>query len=163
MKQKHMPVLLILVAVGPALAGCITGRDQPGVPDATLTNSDGERFEFAEMFDRPLVLFFMKARNCAPCFIETRDVLVPLHEDVGDEANFLSLDIDPTESNRDLREFQQRLGANWTHALDSEGINRHYNVAQLSVLVVLDTDGDVVLKKVDPSKSEIKSAIERAA
>lgn len=158
MKPLHIPALLLIAA----LAGCLQSSDlgEPA-PEFAVTDSAGQTVSLTDFEGKPVVLLFAFVNGCPSCVAETRDVLVPLHEEFNGSIGFVTFTILPKhESDEDLERFKKRYNASWNHARDTQGITQDYSVTQLSTVVVLDAEHRIRLVKVDPSKTDIREAIQ---
>jgi len=89
--------------------------------------------------------------------------LVEVYGEHGTDIVMISVDVDRTESNSDLRSFRNGHGAQWTFARDTDDLQLKYNVESIPKLVIIDAQGDVVYTHVgSESAGKISKEIERA-
>jgi peroxiredoxin len=157
------PILTAGIATLLALAGCITANQNVGeaAPAFTLKDSNGQIVTLDSFAGKPVVILFGSLKGCETCAAESKNVLKPLHDELGDEAGFLTVSILPQiESDQDLNQFKQDYGLSWSHARDTNGMTRQYQITQLSTVVVLDSRHNIVLQSVEPGTSKIREALE---
>ena len=140
-------------------AGCLSPplgvQEGDAAPDFSVTNTEFETVRLSDFADRPVVLYFFSL-SCGTCYSKTRDVLVPLERDVGDEVAFLSLSVGFEETRSDLLRFKNQTGASWVFAWDDGQVAPTYGVVQPSTVIVLDRDHQVLVKKAEPERSDIE-------
>lgn len=125
----------------------------------TASTSSGE--EVPVPGGKPSVIFFFSV-NCGTCgpgaqALAEAQASTP-------EVNYVAVDIDPTESVDDVREFLTTNDAtSLAYALDTDAALTHaYQLTQLSTAVVLDASGAEVYRGVDPTPTQIRSALTKA-
>lgn len=153
--MKRIVIVLALALV----AGCVNapvGID-PGdpAPNFEVTDTDFNKVRLSDFEQKPVLLFFFSV-SCGTCQGETRNVLVPLEQDVGDAVGFVSLTIGYDETRDDLVSFKQDTGAQWPHAWDVDYVAQDYGVYAPSTVVVLDKEHRMVYRAVDPDRATIE-------
>ena len=110
---------------------------------------------------KPSVVFFFSA-TCGTCGPGAR-ALAEAQASTPD-ANYVAVDIDPNESVEDVREFLTANDADTlAYALDTDAaLTRAYQLTQLSTAVVLDASGTEVYRGVDPTPTQIRTALTKA-
>ncbi|GGO85463.1 hypothetical protein GCM10011584_05490 [Nocardioides phosphati] len=110
---------------------------------------------------KPSVVFFFSA-TCGTCGPGAR-ALAEAQAGTPD-ANYVAVDIDPNESVEDVREFLTANDAGTlAYARDTDAaLTRAYELTQLSTAVVLDASGTEVYRGVDPTPTQIRSALSKA-
>lgn len=110
---------------------------------------------------RPSVVFFFSA-TCGTCGPGAR-ALAETQASTPD-ANYVAVDIDPNESVDVVREFLTANDAGTlAYALDTDAaLTRAYQLTQLSTAVVLDASGTEVYRGVDPTPTQIRTALSKA-
>lgn len=91
-------------------------------------------------------------------------VLRAVYEKHGNEIIMISVDIDVTESNEDLREFKQEYIAEWVFALDNteEDVAGKYEVIGIPKTFIIDMNGDVSYTHSGPvGEKEVLEEIEK--
>ena len=110
---------------------------------------------------KPSVVFFFSA-TCGTCGPGAR-ALAEAQASTPD-ANYVAVDIDPNESVDVVREFLTANDAGTlAYARDTDAaLTRAYQLTQLSTAVVLDASGTEVYRGVDPTATQIRSALSKA-
>lgn len=125
----------------------------------TASTSSGR--EVAVPGGKPSVLFFFSA-SCGSCGPGTA-TLVEAKAGTP-EANYVVVDVDPAQSVEVVQEFLTANDADTlSYALDTDAaLTRAYQITQLSTAVVLDASGAEVYRGVDPTPTQIRSALTEA-
>jgi hypothetical protein len=63
---------------------------------------------------------------------------------LGDEIIIISLDVDPEETEQQVKDYKQANGMDWIVARDTEYLSMPYRVTALPTLVLIDPSGYVV-------------------
>ena len=110
---------------------------------------------------KPSVVFFFSA-SCGTCGPGAR-ALAEAQASTPD-ANYVAVDIDLGESVDVVREFLTANDASTlAYARDTDAaLTRAYQLTQLSTAVVLDASGTEVYRGVDPTPTQIRSALTKA-
>lgn len=110
---------------------------------------------------KPSVIFFFSS-SCGSCGPGAR-ALAEAQASTPD-VNYIAVDIDPSESVEVVREFLTANHASTlAYARDTDAtLTRAYQVTQLSTAVVLDASGSEVYRGVDPTPTQIHSALTKA-
>ncbi|MFQ5792122.1 MAG: TlpA family protein disulfide reductase [Acidobacteriota bacterium] len=153
----------VAIAILPSLP--TGGSTAPGNPaaDFTLVDSQGRSFSLSDFQGKPVVLFFMTTGSwCLPCEIETRDHLVPLAANFGNRIQIISIEMIPQDyGDADLDAYRTRHGSDWIYARDTAGVSQLYGITTLSTIVIVDSQGNIVLTKPDPPLSEMSAVLNR--
>ena len=179
-------VLLIGVVV---VLGYASGRDkrvnqsttrgsQPGVastgatsavtlsvPDFTVMAAafvGGQRFVLSEHADKPTLLLFT-ASWCTECVPELR-AFSQLQPEMGQQANFVVLDIDSHETEQDLQRMWQAVhGSNNVWALDKDGkVTSAYGVKATGTTVLIAGGKEVSRTFSAQSADRLKALLDKA-
>jgi cytochrome c-type biogenesis protein len=137
----------------------------PGVqtaPNFSVTDVYGTQLNLTDYRGKVLLIDFM-ALWCTSC----KQVEKMLHDIVDDfdeeEFAVLSIDIDPTESESDIRSHWEEEGHEWNVAKDTDDLKLKYHVIDIAKVMIVDKKGYIVYEHVGaPSESELKSEIEDA-
>lgn len=110
---------------------------------------------------KPSVVFFFSA-TCGTCGPGARALAEA--QASTPNANYVAVDIDPNESVDVVREFLTANDAGTlAYALDTDAaLTRAYQLTQLSTAVVLDASGTEVYRGVDPTPTQIRTALTKA-
>ncbi len=150
--------VLVVVILGIYLISLRGGDD---APDFTVTDINGNEFTLSDQRGKVVLIDFM-ATWCPPCN-DVMPELVEVYGEHGTDIVMISVDVDRTESNSDLRSFRNGHGAQWTFARDTDDLQLKYNVESIPKLVIIDAQGDVVYTHVgSESAGKISKEIERA-
>lgn len=145
MPRLHAHHLLLAVAllVLPALAcgdGPAQGGAAAGEVDFQLATLDGEKLGPGD-FHGQVVLVDFWATWCVPCHAQ-QEVLDDVHEAVGDEVQFLAVDVGEQESM--VRGFVEKKPFPYPVLLDPESrVADSLGVYSLPTLMILDAEGEV--------------------
>lgn len=125
----------------------------------TATTLSGE--QVAVPGSKPSVVFFFSA-TCGTCGPGAQALAEAQGSTPG--ANYVAVDIDPNESVDVVRAFLTSNDASTlAYARDTDAaLTRAYQITQLSTAVVLDASGSEVYRGVDPTPTEIRSALTKA-
>jgi peroxiredoxin len=141
--------------------------DQPGsapaaAADFLMPTADGQQFSVPA--GKPTILLFMTTQGCASCVTQARAIDQVARTDGGRVA-VLGVEMDPTVGRGDLNTFSHDLGGlHYPLAIDHDSIlQRRFQAAALSTVVILKTDGSVVYRAVDPSPAALDAGLRQAA
>lgn len=111
---------------------------------------------------KPAALFFFSV-GCGSCIGGARS-LHAAEQRVGARADFLAVDVAPSEPASSIRQFLDYVHApDLPVTVDTHArLIRHYKVAALSTLVVVDPSGKVTYRATDPTATQIRAALTRA-
>lgn len=166
--RRRWPLLAgIGMAVIAVLAVAYTALAPTAAPTAgasagiafTATTPSGQQVSVPG--GKPSVVFFFSV-NCGTCGPGAQALAQA--QQVTPEANYVAVDVDPSETATDVVEFlttNQATGLAYT--LDTDGaLTSAYRLTQLSTAVVLDAEGNAVYRGVDPTADQIKAALATA-
>jgi thiol-disulfide isomerase/thioredoxin len=175
-------VLAAILGVGYAVGGRHGGQEANGgvaapaqtsstnashlaVPDFAITAAPfvgGGRFVLSQHADKPTLIYFM-ASWCATCVPEAR-AIAQLQSEIGQQANFVVLDIDPGDTLNDLEHFWKAVGSPgniW--ALDKDGrVTTAYNVTSLDTTIIIAGGKEVARTVGGRSASQLKAMLANA-
>ncbi len=152
--------LAVLAVVYTVLSPAPGGSGQAGA-DTSFTASTLTGQEVTLPSGKPTVILFFSA-TCGSCGPSAQALTAA--QQSNPEATYVAVDIDPTETADDAREF---LTANHAeglaYATDTDGsISGAYEVTRLSTAVVLDAEGTEVSREVEPTLDQILAALTAA-
>lgn len=120
--------------------------DQPNekAPNFTLTTLSGESFSLSNHSRQIVVIDFM-ATWCDPCK-DQMESLQSVHKKMGNNngnVTLISIDIDPSDSEQDVRNEFGKYVDKWIFAMDNseENVAGKYKVSGIPKLVIVDKDG----------------------
>jgi cytochrome c-type biogenesis protein len=147
-------MILVLIIGGVFAISAGTGGGSEA-PDIAFTDLEGNDVSLSD-FEGKVVVLDMMATWCPSCREEMAD-LREVHEMYGSSIELITIDIDLTESEAMLKDFQNEYEAEWRFAMDNEDREffQEFNVQQIPKIVVIDIHGDVVY-----SESAVLSADE---
>ncbi|MFH1327612.1 MAG: TlpA disulfide reductase family protein [Candidatus Bathyarchaeota archaeon] len=154
------------------------GRSETAVlgeqaPNFRLIDLDGNVFALSDFRDNIVVLDTM-ATWCVECRFEMEH-LRQIHSKYSDEGVVLiSVDIDPIETNEELRQFKEEFEAQWIFALDilrlegresrPSSVALNYQPTPLPTVYIIDQNGKLVFRSSGLTSSEtISQVIENLA
>lgn len=139
----------------------LTSGAGPRVPDFTLADIDGNNYQFATFRGKPVLVFTM-ATWCTPCIREMPELL-KVRERYGDDIVMINLDVDPTETEQEVRGWRDQFGADWIFAFDrGNDAVKALGVRSLSTAIVVSAGGEKIWSGADPPASKLFEVIERA-
>ena len=156
MLATTVPLLLaVVLAVGVAGgAGLLTPALRVGdrAPDFALADLNGEPVRLADYVGRPVIVNFW-ASWCLPCVEEFPLLAAALddHADIG----LAVIGIVYRDRSEAARAFAERIGADWTLAMDpGEAVARAYGVYGPPESWLIGPDGRVVSRQIGPYSAE---------
>ena len=135
-------LLLILCFL---MVGLVSLPEVIGVEKAyefTLIDTEGQKFSLSD-FKGKYVLIDFFAIWCAPCKIELTN-LKNLKHQLGDEIVIISIDVDPEETEQQIKDYKQANGMDWIVAKDTEFLSIPYRVTGIPTLVLIDPSGNII-------------------
>ncbi|WP_455369436.1 TlpA family protein disulfide reductase [[Eubacterium] cellulosolvens] len=110
--------------------------------DFTLVDTEGQKFSLSDFKGKYVLLDFF-AIWCTPCKIELAH-LKGLKNQLGDEIVIISLDVDPEETEQQVKDYKQANGMDWIVARDTEYLSMPYRISALPTLVLIDPSGNII-------------------
>jgi thiol-disulfide isomerase/thioredoxin len=110
--------------------------------DFTLVNTEDQEFSLSDFKGKYVILDFF-AIWCTPCKIELAH-LKGLKHQLGDEIVIISLDVDPEETEQEVKDYKKANGMDWIVARDTEYLSMTYRISALPTLVLIDPSGTIV-------------------
>lgn len=108
----------------------------------TLVDTEGREFSLSNFRGKYVILDFF-AIWCTPCKIELAH-LKGLKHQLGDEIVIISLDVDPEETEQQVKDYKRANGMDWIVARDTEYLSMPYRISALPTLVLIDPSGNIV-------------------
>jgi PKD repeat protein/peroxiredoxin len=150
--QWHHPSSACNVTLSVVLIVIFTGLISPVVyglslaPDFTLTDIEGTSFSLSDFRGHVVLLEFMRT-TCSKCQRELSE-LVEVQNEFGDLITIISLGINASETNEDLREFRDGerypyIAHSWIYARcpQSSIFLGQYNVTSTPTMYIIDQNG----------------------
>ncbi len=113
-------------------------------PDFEATTTDGNRIKLEDYKGRVLVITSMAAW-CPTCVIEAKNFRPVYNEVDKSKVEFLSIDIDTTEKEENIKKFKNDYKTPWTYTTRDGGrevINK-YGLVAFEITYVIDKDGTI--------------------
>ena len=118
-----------------------TSRDTVDkAPDFTITDTDGNKISLSDLTDRIVILDLMM--NCPTCE-EQISHLKEVHKSFGNQIIIISVDIDPSDTEEDVRQIKEKHNADWIFARDTDNLIGKYKVTGMRKLFVINYDGAI--------------------
>jgi len=149
--RVELGVTLVILVLAGSLVGAVVVRQGqldraeggPMALDFSLTTIDDQVLNLSDLRGRPVVLDLM-ATWCGPCRQQMPD-LNRTYNDYSDRVVFLSIDMDWSETDEQLRDFRDEFGAEWSFAIDKTGsVYGAFFPTGYPTVILLDEDGRVV-------------------
>lgn len=128
-------------------------------PKTDVETPDGKTIT-VEAKDKPTVVMFADITSeKGKSYSET---LVDLHGKYDDHAYMLTINSNMDVSKEDLKEFHEKHGGDWDHAMGTEDAIEKYGIEASVMVYVIDEDGKVVFRaEGDVDRETVEKAIEQ--
>ncbi|MEU1925129.1 thioredoxin-like domain-containing protein [Streptomyces albogriseolus] len=176
-RLRRRTALALAAAATAALTLSACGTDTKTSTPATSTsggNAAAAKADTLTLLDdtklavpakEPAALFFFSV-GCGECAggAKNLDKAAKAFDKAGKKANFLAVDMDPSESKTTIMQFLQYIKAPTLPATVDKNatLSQRYQVAALSTLIVVDPAGKVTYQATDPSAGQIQDALKKA-
>jgi thiol-disulfide isomerase/thioredoxin len=149
--RVELGITLVILVLAGSLVGAVGVRqgqleraeEDAEALDFTVTTIDGDILTLSELRGKPVVLDLM-ATWCMPCRQQMPE-LNRTYNDYSDRVTFISIDMDWSETDQQLREFRDEFGAEWAFAIDMTGsVYGAFFPTGYPTVVLIDEDGRVV-------------------
>ncbi|MCT1764909.1 redoxin family protein [Brevibacterium casei] len=158
-----------LMVAGPlVLTACGKSDDAAPTADvgspAAVTSIDGRQVSLPAA-GKPTAVFFFSV-GCGECVGGVRSLgeAAASAEANGTGAGFLAVDMDPRETKETIEGFMKYVEAERVPAAIDQGatLSQRFDVAALSTLIIVDSDGRVTFRATDPDAETIIGELEKA-
>lgn len=160
------------MAVVPVLAGCGAGTSQTAASGGTHTSAPAPATRTVSTIDgaslrlpagKPAAVFFFTV-GCGSCQAGGT-ALAQARAQAGGRADFLMVDLDPTEGRPAIDAFRTSIGDPTLPTVSTGALDlaQAWQVSALSTVIVLDPAGTVTWRATDPASSDILAHIDKAA
>ena len=105
--------------------------------DITITDINGRTFSFGDFTSKILILQ-LTAPNCPSCAAQNSELTRLATKYTPDQVSFVSISIDPTLNDSDLKEWAKKYGITWTVARDNVGLAFALGIRTSSTVFVMD-------------------------
>ncbi len=158
-------IIVIMIAVAYVVANQSgddppdTGNEEPA-PNFSIMSIDGAPVDL-EAYRGRVVVLDLFATWCGPCRTQMGE-LNQLRAHYGrSEVEILSVDVDPKETDQQIRDFRDEFNADWTFSSDTDGLSQKYDASSIPTMVVIDQDGNMVFRNAGVTTfSELQAIIE---
>lgn len=167
-RRRALLLASALAAGSLALTACGNTDNGPTAVDggspAKVTSIDGQQISLPATGEPTAVFFF--SVGCGDCVGGVRSLgqAATAADQAGTEASFLAVDMDPGESKETIEGFMTYVDAEHVPAAIDEGarLSLRFEVAAVSTLIVIDADGTVTFRGIEPSAETITAELEKA-
>lgn len=115
----------------------ISGDSVNDAPDFTIKDTDGNKISLSDFAEQIVILDLMM--NCPTCE-EQIEHLKAVHKSFGNQIIIISVDIDPSDSEEDVKKIKEKHNADWIFARDTDNLLGKYKVAGMRNLYVINYD-----------------------
>ena len=143
-------IIVIMIAVAYVVANQSgddtpeTGNKEPA-PDFSISSIDGAPVRLDAYRGRVVVLDLF-ATWCGPCRTQMGELNQLRAYYARSEVEILSVDVDPKETNQQIRNFRDEFNADWTFSSDTDDLSQKYDASSIPTMVVIDQDGNMVFR-----------------
>lgn len=142
-KENYIPLIAIVVIVILAfilISPLFKNMVGEEAPDFSVTGTEGEKFTLSENSGK-IILLDLMSTTCPACISEMKHLKEIFGRYSEDEVVIITIDIQKSDSNSDLRTFKSKYGDNWTFARDTSDVANKYNVNYTPTTVIIDKEG----------------------
>lgn len=149
-------LVIVLVVVGASYAVTHRGPDDgngnnPPVanpaPDFSIQSIDGEVINL-DMFRGRVVVLDLMATWCQPCVLQMEELNQLQAAYPESRVVILSIGVDTSETDQQLRTFKDQNHAVWRFASDSDDVGTKYDASQIPTLAIIDKEGNLAWRHV---------------
>jgi thiol-disulfide isomerase/thioredoxin len=140
MLKANLLLILCFLMVGLVSLPEVIGAEK--AYEFTLVDTEEREFSLSDFRGKYVLIDFF-AIWCAPCKIELEH-LKDLKHQLGDDVVIISIDVDPEETEQQIKDYKQANGMDWIVAKDTEFLSMPYRVTGLPTLVLIDPSGNIV-------------------
>lgn len=152
---------VLLVGCGPTTKQAAPTPTGASTPRFTAQTVSGETVKIPG--DKPAVVLFFSVEcgSCGP----TAHALAQVQARDPRAADFAVVDIAPNETPADVKGFLRDNDANsLAYTVDTDGrLFRSYRVTQLTTVLIIDADGRVAYRAVEPTAATIRAELAKVA
>lgn len=143
--KKSDPIAFIKAESAKAAGGV---KSAPGkeAPEFTLTDVNRKTFKLSDFRENPVIVEIFSTW-CGVCISETDDFRKLLNN--FPEINIISIDIDPTETDEDIKRFIRAYSEgydNWIYARDTDNVVIKYGTPFTGTTILIDKNGKIAYR-----------------
>lgn len=164
-RRRSRPGAMLALALAVALPAptawaTVTPVAAPRANPIAITTIVGKTVRIPDK--KPTALFFFSV-GCDSC-VAGAISMGKAAAVVGNKAQFLIVDVDPSEKTGVIGDFLRSIGTPDLPAAIDQGaaLSRTYRVSALSTLLVVNSKGKITYRATDPSSRQIQTALARA-
>lgn len=166
--SKILAVILVALIIAVGFYSYLRSKQTDEAPDFTITDIDGNDFTLSDYMDNKVVLIDFMGTDCQSCEDEMPE-LVKIYNHFGNRIVMISIDVQRTDTEDDLRDFMEDHHAEWRAAIDDDGeLVQKYNINAIVRLIIVDKEGTITYSHTggsdyDTIKKELTAADEGTA
>ncbi|MDA2936401.1 peroxiredoxin family protein [Patescibacteria group bacterium AH-259-L05] len=143
-------IMIGLIILSRPESGQLVGtRVGSRAPDFTIQTIEGQIISLADFKLKKVLVITSTASWCPTCIIEAHE-FAPVYPEVRDEVEFLSVSIDPTDTETKLKIFQASTNTPWLYTTPNlSGVREmiiNYKLTRFEITYIIDTDGIIQFK-----------------
>ena len=139
---KLIALGIVALIIGVGFYAYFQSKQTDEAPDFNVTDIDGQPFTLSEFRDKKVVLIDFMSVTCPSCREEMPN-LVKIHEKFGNSIEMISIDVQRSDTEEEIRDFMNEFNAKWRAARDTDNLIRKYNVKSIVRLVIVDKEGKI--------------------
>ncbi len=149
--------IIVLVVVGAAYAITSRPSDDDGngdvppagnpAPEFSIQSIDGEPINLDQFRGRVVVLDLM-ATWCQPCVLQMEELNQLRAAYPESRVVILSIGVDQSEDDQQLRTFRDQNHAQWRFARDTDDVGDKYDAGQIPTMAIVDQEGNLAWRHV---------------
>ncbi|MCK5547434.1 MAG: TlpA family protein disulfide reductase [Thermoplasmata archaeon] len=144
-------IVAVIVIAATVIVLTLPGGEPPPnqAIDFTVTDTDGSTITLNNLKGEIVYLDFMAAL-CQECQDNTRDNLVPFYQSYSSSVTIISLSTVHVDTNQDLINYKLATGAQWQFAIDTDDAQGKFQVYNVPMGFLLNTNGVIVYSHIGP-------------
>ncbi len=119
--------------------------DSTPAPSFALTDIDGNPVSTQSLRGKVVVLDLF-ATWCGPCKSQMAELREVRSHYSAEDVVLLSIDVDPRETESQVRQFKADYGATWAFARDTNNVGSKYDADLIPTLAIIDRAGNLVYR-----------------
>ncbi len=152
--QRTMIGAVFIIVIMIAAAYIVTNQSDDDVPVTgngelapgfSITSIDGAPVEL-DAYRGKVVVLDLFATWCGPCRTQMGELNQLRAYYPKSQVVILSVDVDPKETIKQIRDFRDEYNADWTFSTDTDGLGQKYDASSIPTMAVIDQDGNMVFR-----------------